>query len=206
MIRAEVPAWTAVALAAIPGLLGLIGVFGAALMAARTREKELSQERQLHGAEARLEALDAAAALAIAYRERVGASLSLVAHSKRKRLGVEPLWLWDRTDVSTFLRHDAALTLRYGRDHEVPKTWRVCAWRIAEATEFARQHRGCADEAAGKVPSPIKKRAKSLRREAREEVERFLDVASRPFKEFGPESGRTGAVASLDQGPEEHAA
>jgi hypothetical protein len=188
MIRAEVPAWTAVALAAIPGVLGLIGVFGAGLMAARAREKELSQERQLHGAEARLEALDAAATAAIAYRERVGASLSLVAHSKRPRLGVEPLWLWDRTDVLTFLRHDAALTLRYGRNHEVPTTWRVCAWKIAEATEFARQHRGCADEPADKVPSPIKRKAKSLRREARKELERFLDVASKPFKECGPES------------------
>ena len=164
------------------------GVGPAALMAARTREKELSQARQLHGAESRLEALDAAATTAIAYRERVAASLSLIAHSKRLRLGVEPLWVWDRTDVLTFLRHDAALTLRFGRNHEVAMSWRVCAWKIAEATEFARQHKGCAGEPAGKVPSAIKKEAKSLRREARGELERFLDVASKPFKECGPES------------------
>lgn len=166
----------------------MIGVFGAALMAARIRKKELSQERQLHGADSRLEALDQAATTAIAYRERVGAALSLVAHSKRPRLGVEPLWSWDRTDVLTFLRHDAALSLRYGRNHEVPASWRIYAWKVAEATEFARKHKGCADEPAESVSPPIKKEAKSLRREARKELERFLEVASRPFKEQGPES------------------
>lgn len=172
----------------IPGVLGLIGVFGAALMAARTRKEELSQERQLHGADSRLEALDEAATTAIAYRERVGSALSLVAHSDRPRLGVEPLWSWDRPDVLTFLRHDAALTLRYGREHEVPESWRACAWKFAQVTEFANKHRDCADEPADSVPRLIKKEAKSLRREARKELEQFLDIASRPFKERG--SGR----------------
>ena len=75
MIRAELPAWATVALAAIPGVLGLLGVFGAALIAARARKKEMAQERQLYGSESRLEALDAAATTAMAYRERVGAAL-----------------------------------------------------------------------------------------------------------------------------------
>jgi hypothetical protein len=179
--------WATVALAAVPGMLGLIGVFGAAAITARARKEELSQERRLHGADSRLEALDDAATTAIVYRERAGATLSLVAHSKRPRLGVEPLWSWERADVLTFLRHDAALSLRYGRDHEVPVSWRAYAWKMAEVTEFAGEHRDCADESAESVPQSIKKRAKTLRREARKELELFLDVASRPFEECGPE-------------------
>jgi hypothetical protein len=184
--QAEIPAWATVALAVIPGVLGLLGVFGAALIAARARKREMAQERQLHGADSRLQALDEVATTAIVYRERVGAALSLVAHSKRPRLGVEPLWSWDRPEVLTFLRHDAALTLRYGREHEVPASWRAYAWKIAEVTEFAKEHRGCVDEPAKSVPPPIKEKAKSLRRESRNELERFLDVASRPFEERGP--------------------
>jgi hypothetical protein len=187
MGMAEVPAWTAVALAALPGMLGLVGVFGAAFVASRTRKEELSQERRLHGADSRLEALDDAATTAIVYRERIAASLSLVAHSERPRLGVEPLWSWDRPEVLTFLRHDAALTLRCGREHRVPATWRAYAWKLAEATEFAREHKDCAGEPAESVPQPIRERAKSLRRETREELEQFLDIASRPFQEDGPE-------------------
>jgi hypothetical protein len=186
MVYAEV-SWEAVALAAVPGALGLLGVLMATLIAARTRRRELTQERVLHGEEARLQALDAAAVTAIDYRERVAAALSIVAHSDRPRIGVDPLWAWERTEVMDFLRHDAALALRFGRTHEVPGSWRAYAWKLAEATEFAKVQKHWGEQPAKKVPVEIREKAKALRRATRLELEAFLEIASTPVKQISGE-------------------
>lgn len=170
--------WTVVALAALPGVLGLLGVLLTARIAANARGQELTQQRRLHGADGRLQALDAAATTAVDYRERVEAAMSLVAHSRQPRLGIEPLWSWDRPEVLVFLRHDAALTLRFGRKDEVSELWRAFAWKIGEVTDFAKAQRHWGDEHADRVPSGVKKEALTHRRATRKQLEEFLEVAS----------------------------
>lgn len=187
MCVGDVSGWTTVALAVVPGALGLLGVLITAAIAGRARREELTQQRLLHGADDRLKALDAAAITAVDYRERLEAALSLVAHSQQPRLGVEPLWTWDRPDVLAFLRHDAELTLRFGREHLVLKVWRAYAWKIGEVTEFAKEERSRGSEDAERVPPEIKQQALAYRRATRKELEQFLEVASTPLEQpVGP--------------------
>jgi hypothetical protein len=178
----DVPAWTAVAVAALTGVLGFLAPLLAARIAARLHRQELAQQQLLHGADARLQALDGAATTAIDYRERVGAALSMLAESKTPRVGVEPLWSFDRPDVVAFLRHDAALTLRFGRSHPVSEAWRVYAWQIGEAAETAKQQRHWVDSAADQIPEEIKDDARGRRRATRKQLEKFLEVASTPLE------------------------
>jgi hypothetical protein len=166
-------------------------------MAGRSREKELLQQRLLHGADARLQALDDAAIVAIDYRERVGAALSLLVDFDEPRLGAKPLWTFDRADVMVFLKHDAALTLRFGRRHPVSEAWRTYAWEIGQATETARKHRHWVDDASGPVPPDVVEEARAHRHAARKQLERFLETASTPLKHaIGPDRGSRAQVGS----------
>ncbi|HEX6152159.1 MAG TPA: hypothetical protein VFZ19_01430 [Solirubrobacterales bacterium] len=182
MSGGDVPAWTAVAVAALTGVLGFLAPLLAARIAARLHRQELDQQQLLHGADARLQALDGAATTAIDYRERVGAALSVLADSETPRVGVEPMWSFDRPDVVAFLRHDAALTLRFGRNHPVSEAWRVYAWQIGEAAETAKQQRRWADGASDQIPEEVKDDARARRRATRKQLEKFLEVASTPLE------------------------
>lgn len=173
-----VPAWATVAIAFLTGALGLLGAVIAARIAARTREEELSQERLLHGADARLKALDEATITAIDYRERIAAALSLLADSSDPQMGVEPLWELDRAGVMVFLRHDAALTLRFGRTHPVAVAWRDFAWEIGGAADVARKQQHRLKGGSGRVPKKVKKKARVRRRATRKKLEKFLEFAS----------------------------
>lgn len=183
MSGGSVPAWVAVVTAVFTGGLGFCGAVLSARTTARSREQELSQQRLLHGANSRLQALDEAATTAIDYRERVAATLSILADSDQPRVGVEPLWSWERTDVAVFLRHDAALMLRFGRDHQVSVAWRLYGWEVAAATETARRYRHLLDEASDGVSPDVKETANVHRDATRQRQKEFLEVASIPFEQ-----------------------
>jgi hypothetical protein len=187
MIASSVPVWATIVIAAITGLLGLSGTVGVALLSDRRRKQELEQERLLHGADSRLQALEDATATALLYRERVAAALRRVAGDfTDARVGVEPMWSWDREYVMKCRRHEAALSLLFGVEHPVKKAWQNCAWALAQAAEFAKAKRDWANGPPDRIPADIRGEADRRREATTTHLDDFFSASTASLDHLQP--------------------
>jgi hypothetical protein len=174
-----IPAWAAVSIAVVSGGFGLLGAITAARITARTRDQELRQQRRLTGAEVRLKALDEAAAAGLEYRERIAEALrDLEEGPGRPPAGVEPLRAIDRTDLLVFRKHEAALVLRFGRDHQVTWAWRAFVDTIGEAARLVRDNLQLFAAAGPRLSDEVRDDARRQRHAARKQLDDFLATAA----------------------------
>lgn len=186
MIASSVPTWATVAIAAISGVVGVSGTF----VGDRRRRQELDQDRLLHGAEARLEALRKATATALLFREQVAEALKLVQRELvRPRSGIEPMWSWNPKRVMEYRTHEAALALLFGRNHPVTSSWRDCMWVIAESAMFAEKNQAF-NEPGSVVASEVQTKATELREVTRNSVNAFLAAGTRSLEHLQPRAHR----------------
>jgi hypothetical protein len=181
-VGAEVPAWVAVSTAAITGT----GAILAARTAASTHERELRQERLLHGANSRLHAVEQAVALGTDYRQRVAEALHRVAGSESSRVGVEPMWYWHPAAERACKESEAALLFRFGEEHPVTTAWAHFEWALAAGAYHASKHRFLEADPSRPVPAEAKLQAECLRNETRDRRDDFIREATKAVEEARP--------------------
>jgi hypothetical protein len=193
---ADVPAWVAVSTTALSAAGGIL----AAQTTARAHERELRQERLLHGASSRLHALEQAVALGSDCRQRVAEALHRVAGTESSRVGVEPMWTWDPAAERACKEHEAALIFRFGQEHPATEAWRYFEWALAKAAYHASNYKKLQEEPLLPVPPDAKLKAEQLRIETRQQREVFIREAAKAVEDTRPPQASARPIARVRAG------
>lgn len=175
MVFANVPAWAAVAGAAITAAAGLLGTLVGAYWGRQSDRDRLRQERDLDGARDRVRSLERAIASASRIREEAAAALRWFDPSAGHGPEVEGLWCWT-SDVQHELKgHESSLKLRFGVG-ELTASWEFLEFSFSDAVVFCESHKPLPG-AYAEVPEDVKSGALDRRGWTREALESFISVA-----------------------------